>query len=189
MKSNQKIGWEMPEFSFFKAPVTNTTPWCTVTLKFVFDLIRCDDYHDVTEALRKISDMKERQRFKGQRLDFIIPSGVFAKRGEKHLLRHSGIIVLDFDHLENPEHWKGVFQNDPALETGLLFKSPSGMGLKWFILADLAHISHQEFFRAASSYIYTEYGIMADPSGRDIARCCYLCQDARAYLNPEFLSK
>jgi hypothetical protein len=178
----------MPLFSFFRAPVQNTIPWCTVNLPFVYDLIRGDTYAEVTRMLREISDPFRVRIFKAQSFDFMTPSGIFAKREAKYLLRHSGLIVFDFDHVDDLNGLKATLLADSCLDTALLYTSPSGKGLKWLASVDLKLATHEEYFKAIQNYLELSYGIKADASGKDIARCCFLSYDPEVFIHPKYLS-
>ena len=131
------------------------------------------------------------QRFKARHFDYATFSGEFTRRGEEGLLRHSGLICFDFDHIGG---WKGgegiggvyglryVLSRDPSLDTVLLFRSPGGDGLKWVVAVDLARATHAEWFDALSCYVARNYGVETDPSGRDVARSCYLPWDPEALM-------
>ena len=55
-------------------------------------------------------------------------SGTFSKRSSKELTEHSGILCLDFDHLDNPQKAVDDMRYDPHIIAG--FVSPSGTGCK-----------------------------------------------------------
>ena len=71
---------------------------------------------------------------------------------------------------------------DEYFETEMLFRSPSGDGLKWVIRVD-RESSHREFFLAVAAYLRHTYDLEADASGKDISRACFLPHDPEAYLH------
>lgn len=175
-------------FSFFKQPVTNTTPYRSISL---FDAYRaiCGDYlKEQTMKLRRTSNQEENKWIKTNLLDFVTFSGVFAKRSDAGLTQYSNYLVLDFDHLRNVEKIKPQLLKDPYFETELLFTSPNGNGLKWVVSTETrGKLTHGEFFDAVKSYVQSSHGIEVDKSGRDIARACFLCHDPKAYIHPKYL--
>lgn len=177
----------MPLFSFFRAPVQNTIPWCNVNLGFVYDLVRGDSYAEHTRILREMSDPFSARVFKANNLDFVTPSGTFSKREARYLLRHSGLIVFDFDHVDDLKGLRALLLSETTLETALLFTSPSGRGLKWFVSVDLSLATHEEYFAAIRHFLEFSYDVKADPSGRDIARCCFLSYDPDVFIHPKYL--
>ena len=79
-----------------------------------------------------------------------------------------------------------TWSQDEYFDTMLLFRSPSGDGLKWIIPTDLTECSHADFFRSVSAYIAETYRVSVDSSGKDVCRACFLPYDPGAYLSPDF---
>lgn len=181
---NDIIGF--PRFSFYKRPIRSVTPSQTLTIPDVFKLISSQEYKDSTERLRGISDINEAKVFKAANFDYVTFSGTFRSRGEANLLKHSGLIVLDFDHLANVEKVKDQLINDPEIETELLFISPSGDGLKWVVNVEINASEHRECFLGITNYLSATYQLDIDPSGKDVSRACFLPYDPNPYINPKY---
>ena len=169
--------------SFFKAPVRNVFPSETLRLHQVFALITSDKYKRITEELRAITNVKEARKFKANRFDYVTLSGTFEKRSDKNLLKHSNLLTIDFDHLENLQELRTQLLNDEYFETEMLFISPSGDGLKWIIRIDISEVTHSEYFTAVANYIKHNYNIEVDQSGKDVSRACFLPYDPTAFLH------
>lgn len=169
--------------SFFQAPVRNVFPSSTLRLHQIYDFIKSKKYKAVTEELRSITDPKEKRKFKANRLDYVTFSGVFERRNDKFLIKHSSLITIDFDHLENLEKVRTLLLQDPYFDTEMLFTSPSGDGIKWIIKINLKEATHAEYFQAVSNYIKSTYHLEVDASGKDVSRACFLPHDANAYLH------
>ena len=169
--------------SFFKAPVRNVFPSETLRLHQVFALITSDKYKSITEELRAITNVKEARKFKANRFDYVTLSGTFEKRSDNNLLKHSNLLTIDFDHLENPQELRTQLLNDEYFETEMLFISPSGDGLKWIIRIDISEVTHSEYFTAVANYIKHNYNIEVDQSGKDVSRACFLPYDPTAFLH------
>jgi hypothetical protein len=174
-------------FSFFKAPVSNIKPHSETTLRKVYNAITGNYYKDRTEKLRAISDVAQARKFKAANFDYCTFSGVFTTRNDKALVKHSGLLCVDFDHLNSLETLFNSLLQDDYFDTQLLFRSPSGDGLKWIISIDTTQTTHGDFFAAVANYILQAYGIAVDKSGRDISRACFLPYDPQALINPKFL--
>jgi len=191
------------EFSYFKAPVTNTKPFSTLTIPEVYNLIKGNKYAEATTTLRSIADVNEARKYKAAHFDYVTFSGEFTTRNDKNLVKHSGLIVIDFDHLsktplsygegQGGEVWslRQALLADEYFDTELLFTSPSGDGLKWVIqisppLGDLGGFSQSDFFAAVAYYISQTYHIEVDKSGKDISRACFLVHDPNVYINPKY---
>lgn len=174
-------------FSFFKAPISNTIPHSHTTLYQVFNAIKGNYYEERTTTLRAFADGKLARLYKAQNFDYCTFSGVFSKRNDSALIQHSGLLTLDFDHVSNLHELRETLLQDRYFETELLFVSPSGDGLKWIIPIDLKECSHQEWFQAIAAYIKATYKLEVDKSGKDISRACFLPNDPRVYINPNYL--
>jgi len=173
-------------FSFFKAPISNTKPHSETTLRKVYNAIVGNYYKDRTEKLRAISDIAQARKFKASNFDYCTFSGTFESRNDKALIKHSGLLCVDFDHLQNLNDLKNRLLADEYFDTQLLFISPSGDGLKWIISIDTETATHGDYFAAVANYILQTYGVTMDKSGRDISRACFLPYDPQAFINPKF---
>ena len=183
-------------FSFFKAPVRNTIPHKSICLLDAYNYIVGDYAKQRTEKLRGIKDQKQARQFKASTFDYCTFSGMFQTRNDKALISHSGLLCIDFDHLQNVDLLRNQLLQDEYFDTQLLFRSPSGDGLKWIIqistplgepaigIRQLVGFSHSDFFAAVANYMLQTYSVAVDKSGRDISRACFLPHDPDAYINP-----
>jgi len=115
-------------------------------------------------------------------LPFITPSGLFSGRSLSTIVSYSGIVSIDLDHIDLV--YKALLASDKILNPNLIFISPSQKGLKMFISVDQDKASmHNVYFNAISFYLYSTFGITADPACRDISRCCFLSYDPQAHYN------
>ncbi len=214
----------MPSFSIFRRPITNKHPYQVVNLIDVFNYIISDYAKDRTNELRTIKDERYRRQFKADKFDYCTFSGIFSVRTDKAIIQHSGLICLDFDHLKDVEaictdkaiiqhsglicldfdHLKDVeaifeaLKEDTYFETLLLFRSPSGDGLKWVISFHDSYFRYGKdgesysdyqvrFFAGLYNYIFNHYDVEVDRSCRNLSRACFLPHDPAAYLNPSLL--
>jgi len=177
-----------PLFSFFKAPISNTKPHKAVSLLQIYNAIKGNYYKDRTQKLQAISDVAQARKFKAANFDYCTFSGVFTTRNDKALIKHSGLLCVDFDHLQNVDMLRNQLLQDEYFDTQLLFVSPSGNGLKWIISIDTT-TTHGEYFAAIANYILQTYGVEVDKSGKDISRACFLPHDNKAFINPIHLKK
>ncbi|MDR1679683.1 MAG: hypothetical protein LBR81_07900 [Prevotellaceae bacterium] len=176
-------------FSFFKSPITNIKPHKAVSLLQIYNAIKGNYYRERTQKLRAISCVSQARKFKTSTFDYCTFSGVFTTRNDKALIKHSGLLCLDFDHLQSVEKLRFQLLQDEYFDTQLLFRSPSGNGLKWIISIDTATTQHGNYFTAVANYIKTTYNIDVDKSGKDISRACFLPYDPQAFINPIHLKK
>ena len=178
---------ENPQFSFFKAPISNTIPYKHITLYDAFKTIEGGYLKNQTIQLRTRLDKVDNRSFKSISFPYATFSGTFSARNNSSLLQHSGLIAIDFDHLENPVVIKNLLLKDSYFETELLFTSPNGNGLKWIIKIDIGHYSHTENFKAISNYIKSTYSIGIDTSCKDVSRATFLCYDPDVFIHPKYL--
>jgi len=185
--NNNLIKKSLQKFSYFKAPIKNTTPLDTITLFDMYTFIRDVTFAHKTEELRAITDKKEAKQYKASNFDYVTFSGAFSKRENKSLIKHSGLITIDLDELSNLEEVKLQLLNDEYFETELLFTSPSGDGLKWIVSIDLMKATHLEYFNGISNYLLTTYKLKVDASGKDVSRACFVPHDRNCYINPKYI--
>ena len=175
--------------SFFPKPITNK--WPSGQPLSLFEVYRCittRKYYPETRDLRGITDDDKARDFKGQNLDYVTPSGIFSYCSDNSLIKHSGVLCMDLDHLDN--RVEDMFQlliHEPMFLTLLLFRSPRGSGLKWFIHIDLSRCDHRTWFTAVRNYLMHTYHLddkQVDKACGNPSRACFLCYDPEAYLLP-----
>ncbi len=174
--------------SFYRAPISNCKPEKEMSLREIHDFIK-NGRSGIVIKLRGIKDEKEARTYKASKFDHCTFSGIFTHRKEDGLVQHSGLLCLDFDHLDDVE---SVFQkliSDPRCPTALLFRSPSGDGLKWVVPIDVDQMSHEDWFYALSSYVHDTYGLEADNHCKDVCRACFLPRDVNVYMDEDVFSK
>jgi hypothetical protein len=177
----------IPMFSFYKAPVSNIIPYGKINLLEAYNLITGSNYASCTSTLRQIENKQDARKYKANHFDYVTFSGTFSTRNDKSLLKHSNLLTVDFDHINNVSELKQQLLNDDYFETELMFVSPSGDGLKWIIPIDLTKAKQADYFKAIANYVKKTYQLEIDHSGKDISRACFLPQDINAFINPKYL--
>ena len=176
-----------PKFSFFKAPIQNTKSHKSITIKDAYNYIVGHYAKEKTETLRSFDDKKRARLYKSANFDYVTFCGEFDIRSNNSVKSVSGLLCIDFDHIVELEVLFSKLLKDDYFNTVLLFRSPSGDGLKWVIEIPPSDLPHPDFFRAIENYIFKVYGIKIDGSGKDISRACFLCHDPNAYINPNYI--
>lgn len=171
-----------PLFSFFRSPVKNTFPTDQLTIEQVHHLITGENYRSRTDELRKTTDSKQVKKLKSQSFDYVCFSGTFEKRSNDALLSYSGLLTLDLDDLNDVEKVVDQLSQDNLIDLRLLFRSPSGNGLKVIVQTNGKKEDHLSYFNAYSNYLKHYYQLVVDRSGKDIARACFLCHDSHAII-------
>lgn len=188
----------MPAFSIFRRPISNKYPYQVVNLIDVFNYIISDYAKDRTREYRGIKIDKYRRQYKADKFDYCTFSGIFSVRADKAIIQHSGYICLDFDHLKDVEATFRQLKEDQYFDTLLLFRSPSGDGLKWVISFTDSYFRYgndgeslgeyqERFFISLYNYIFNHYDVEVDKHCRNLSRACFLPHDPDAFLNPSLL--
>ena len=185
--TRQKAKIFIPSFSYFKAPVKNTFPSKEMNLLQVYQLLKGNPFEARTTSLRNIADKTDARNYKAAQFDYVTFSGTFSKRSDSSLIRHSGLMAVDFDHVNDIDELKATLLMDQYFETELMFVSPSGDGVKWIIPVDITAAAQSIFFRAVANYIKKTYGLEVDQSGKDVSRACFLPHDSAPFINPKYV--
>jgi VirE N-terminal domain/AAA domain len=166
--------------SYFISPISNVSPYISITLNTVCNFIKADALKEVTDGCRNGTNQKTKH------LPYITPSGTFTSRSDAALESYSGYICMDLDHLDDVsiESVRDRITEDPFLKPVLVFISPSNNGIKVYIKINGGTAeNHLKHWLAISNYIEEKYQILADQSCKDISRPCFLCHDKNAYFN------
>lgn len=165
--------------SFVKS--VHSTTCEQISIEDVLSFIKNGFYESPINKIRKL--YSENNKVAANRIKLSLPaalfSGVFSKRSKDGLIRHSGLLVLDFDKLQDAKVAKEKIKNDPHVFAA--FISPSGNGLK--VLCKIEG-DHEQCFETAKVYFEEEHDLFADPSGKDVSRLCFLSHDPNLVSNP-----
>lgn len=101
-------------------------------------------------------------------------------RDDPSLTEHSGLCVIDLDHLDNVIKWKEHFMTDQYVYS--VFVSPSGDGLKvlYRIPADID--MHRAHYRAVLDDL-RGLGLKVDSTSINEARVCFVSHDPDIFIN------
>jgi hypothetical protein len=161
--------------SFFKSH-NDITPYKNKDVSYFLDRIRNGDSKDIIDKIRKETNEDIRKGLK-KTLPAVCFNGHFTKRAKSGLKKASGLMILDFDDIEDSEAKK----NDLKLNKCILsaWISPSG-GVK--ALLRMNEIKNDDEFKVIFSSVKNDFdGI--DESGKDISRLCYESYDPDIYIN------
>lgn len=143
-----------------------------------------DEPHYITiqDALQRIKEGKSKDKVDQVRsgeskvkktLPVALFSGVFDGRRDEQIKGHSGLIVLDFDHIDVMDY-KALLGTDQYIRA--CWTSPSGDGLKALVRITNPE-RHRDHFRALQAYFDRTYGLEVDPSGINVSRACFESYD------------
>lgn len=149
----------------------------TVALDDVYGYLRSDRMKEL------IGDRPD--GFK-DRLPAVTPAAVYPtgkrKKGEEE--SYSGLCVIDFDGVADPSTLRDTLFDEHE-SVAMAFISPSGKGVKLFISIEPVPKTPAEYTDAWKQ-VASQFDDV-DPSGKDVARLCYLSYDpdARRRLYPK----
>lgn len=143
-----------------------------------------DDPHHITiqTALSRIKDgnsqttidkVREGDKKAKTELPIVCFSGEFETRADEAIKEHSGLIVLDFDHIDVLKS-KAILSTDPYVHS--CWVSPSGDGLKALVKITNPE-RHRDHFRALRTYFQKQYNLEVDESGVNESRACFESHD------------
>ena len=117
----------------------------------------------------RIDRIRGGEKSEKTKLPIVLFSGEFSGRKDDNLKRHSGLIVLDFDHID-VERGKNVIGSDRYVRS--CWVSPSGNGIK--ALVEVQEPSrHRDHFRSLQKYFDSQYGLEVDSTGINESRACF----------------
>ena len=186
-------------------PVPNNRSDGSWTVLQAYAYVTSEKAKGITQELRRMVDFRlahpeeqdienREKNYKMLRFEQVTFGGLFRYRRTQDLSRPSGLITIDIDGLASLEEARTVQQiliQDTWLETALCFVSPRGRGVKWVVTIPPSEKKQtfRDVFDAIYNHLVFEYGIVADTSGSDISRSCFLPWDEHCYINPKFLSE
>lgn len=154
-----------------------------MSVDYALRLIQEGKYREYADKVRNARTREEMDRAKFEAPGFSF-SGIFERRGKERMIRHSGIIAIDIDHLdESVFSEKGRLTANPYVYS--VFLSISGKGLKVLVKVpdSLDAERHKRYYRA----IAEDFGVDEDRRAQDVARYTNVTYDPDLYLNPEVL--
>ena len=146
------------------------------------------NYITLETALQRIASGKQQQLVTELRsgnkelkksLPIVLFSGEFSGRNDKDLVNHSGIIVVDFDHID-VDNSKSILATDQYVHA--CWVSPSGDGLKALVRITNPE-RHRDHFRSLEAYFSKHYGLAVDATGKNEARACFESYDPDLVFN------
>ena len=165
--------------TIFKSVKDTSVPFYR-DIGFILRRINDGTSKELIEKIRKEKDKELRNKIK-QQLPAICFSGEFSDRKDKSILKHSGIICLDFDGFKTKKELlnkKQEIKND--VHTHSVFISPSGNGLKVLVKVPSDIDNHVKYFMSLQDYYNcSEF----DTTCKNISRVCYESYDKDIFIN------
>jgi hypothetical protein len=159
--------------SYFE-DLRNIHPQSSFSLEEIFHLVKSPKWQHEIANCKKDPTNK-------QKLPSFTPTGVFSQRNNNGLIRYSGIICLDIDHVNDVISLKERCKQIPWIWCS--FITPSSSGLKVFVRTH----THQDDFKWIEAEIaisfYDLTGFLRDDKAKDLARLQFVSHDEYLYLN------
>ena len=155
----------MNDIDFYTSK-SNTLPAKRMSLDYALRQIQEGEYREYADKVRNARTREEMDRAKFDAPGFSF-SGIFERRGKERLIRHSGIMAIDIDHLDGDVFSeKERLMKNPYVYS--VFLSISGKGLKVLVKVpeSLDAESHKLYYRA----IAEDFGVEEDRRAQDVAR-------------------
>ena len=140
--------------------------------------IQTGKWQDIALDVRNAPN-KEIKDLKKKSAPVVTISGSFSERKADGLRKHSGYIAIDIDNLDDPAETKKRIGADTYIYSA--FISISGKGLCLIIKIDGTR--HLDAFNAIAAYLYNEYQLIVDQSGKDVSRARFVSYDPFLLLN------
>jgi len=174
----------MPQTVTIFKSITATSAGFNRSVDFVFERIRTGKSKELLSLIRLEPEKEVRNKLK-MGLPSICFSGTFSNRSAAGLVKHSGLICLDFDGFEDDATATAWRDTLTAWEyTFAIFTSPSGNGLKVLVrIPETDAVGHKEYFEALENH--WEECQYFDRSTSDVCRVCYESYDPNLYVNTE----
>lgn len=155
-----------------------------IPLENIFSRIKSDFYKDLAEKTRELKRVKgkdsdEYKKFKTYNIPFFTGSGTFERRANEGMKEHNGLIIVDFDDLDDPAEAKDVLIKDRF--TYACFHSISG---NLAVVVKINPKLHHKSFDAIKNYYLAQYGFVMDYLA-DYARIRFVSHDPEIFINEE----
>lgn len=140
--------------------------------------VQSGKWQDIVFDVRN-APTKEIKDLKKKTASLVTISGSFSARKDDAIRQHSNLIAIDIDNLEDAQSTKDRIGADPYLYAAFL--SIGGNGLCLIIKIDGTR--HLDAFNGIAAYLYNEYQLIVDQSGKNVSRARFVSYDPFMLLN------
>lgn len=168
----------MTEVSFYQTNIKQSSGGQSLPILSVLNAIKNGDFQDQVIQVANENDKAKRNELK-KRVPYFTPSGVFEKREASGLVKHSGLIAMDFDSLENIKSVEIALKSDQY--SFAVFRSISHKGL--CVLVKIDPSRHLDSFKALELYYWKLLNVTVDQSCKDVSRARFVSFDPDLYVN------
>ena len=162
--------------SYFSCVAQSRTPIGSLPLETILFSERVRARVEALRALPYGSDAFNQAK---RQMPCYTPSGVFEVRNSEGLIKHSGMLCIEWDKVEDCQELKDLLGSLPFIYYAGL--SCSGRGV--FALVKIADpTKHRAYFRALANY-FGGIGYKVDESGKDVCRLRVASWDGSPIFN------
>jgi len=140
--------------------------------------VQTGKWQDIAFEVRN-APTKQIKDLKKKTAPLVTISGSFSARKDDAIRQHSNFIAIDIDNLDDPAETKKRIGADPYLYAAFL--SIGGNGLCLIIKMDGTR--HLDAFNGIAAYLYNEYQLIVDQSGKNVSRARFVSYDPFMLLN------
>jgi hypothetical protein len=140
--------------------------------------VQSGKWQDIVFDVRN-APTKEIKDLKKKTAPLVTVSGSFSARKDDALRKHSNFIAIDIDNLDDAAETKKRISQDPFIYAAFL--SIGGNGLCLIVKIDGTR--HLDAFNGIASYLYNEYQLIVDQSGKNVSRARFVSYDPFMLLN------
>jgi len=170
------------KFSLYKNLYSTDKPENEIDINQLVEIVKYDYLKKEIGILRQVESKEEYNNLKKSTLPAVTLSGIFGHRNKEGFKKHSGLIQIDIDHIQNYDSaFSSIIQDD---YTYVAFKSPGGNGIKVIVKINKLSETHLSQFYALETYYKETFDITIDSACKDVARTMLLSYDPDLYCNP-----
>ena len=142
-----------------------------------------EEFVELIKSIRTEKNKDKKTSLK-KKLPCILFSGEFAERNDRSMVSHSGLAVVDFDHVSDVVSLKDKLKLVDYVSAA--FTSPSGDGVKAVVCIPRSVDFHRENYEAMIEDLKTKINIPEekfDKTSINESRICYASYDPDLYYN------
>lgn len=152
----------------------------------IFSEIKSGTYKKEIDVIQNLikRDAKEIADKRKSNLPAFTTSGTFCdSHSKENLLIYSQVLCLDFDNIPGEELESLRDKVNKCENTFASFVSPSGCGIKVFVLVNSDKEQHTVAYNQVANYYKTLTGCDFDEKCKDISRLCFVSNDPKLHLH------
>ena len=151
-----------------------------ISIEQFINEIKLGKWKETIYSIQNEKNKEKRNDLKKQ-IPYVTISGTFSRRRKTDLIKHSGVICIDIDELDDIDKSFQQLKNDPFVFA--CFKSASGKGLAVLIKIDGRR--HLDAYFGLEAYFVNKYQLYVDRSCKDITRARFVSYDPDLFFNPQ----